>query len=247
MNSPIRAFQREKEENIQNLESNRDLRALSKQWLAEAAAAKYSYNFAWLGRPVIQYPQDLMAMQEILWQVKPDLVIETGIAHGGSLIYYASVLEMIGHGLVLGVDIDIRLHNREALEAHPMFKRISVIEGSSVDESIVKQVFRFAAESGAKRVVVVLDSNHTHDHVLKELRFYSPLADAGSYLVVFDTIVEDLPPTSLGNRPWGKGNNPRTAVLEFLEETDRFAVDKDIDAKLCITAAPGGYLKCVKD
>jgi cephalosporin hydroxylase len=246
MNLATLAFEREKEENIQNLGSNQNLRGLSQEWISEAAAAKYSYNFTWLGRPVIQYPQDLVAMQEILWKVKPDLVVETGIAHGGSLIYYASVMEVIGSGHVLGIDIDIRQHNREALEAHSMFKRISLIQGSSVDAWTVKQVYDFAADNEARRVVLVLDSHHGHDHVLKELRSYSPLVRAGSYLVVFDTIVEDLPAEAVGGRPWGKGNSPRTAVLEFLKQTDRFVVDEEIEAKLCITAAPGGYLKCVK-
>lgn len=211
----------------------------------ESCRYNYSYNFSWLGRPIIQYPQDMIAMQEIIWQVKPDLIIETGIAHGGSIIYYASLLELLGDGQVLGIDIDIREHNRVEIENHPMFRRIEMIEGSSIDEDIAKRVYEFAR--GKKRVLVVLDSNHTHEHVLKELGLYSPLVTKGSYLVVFDTVVEDMPGEFFPDRPWGKGNNPKTAVWEFLETNDRFEIDKEIEGKLLITVAPDGYLRCVKE
>jgi cephalosporin hydroxylase len=188
----------------------------------------------------------MMAMQEIIWQVKPDLIIETGIAHGGSLIFYASMLELIGgESFVLGIDIDIRPHNREAIEEHPMAKRIKMIQGSSIDENIVEQVREFAA--GKKRILVTLDSNHTHEHVLQELNFYSPLVTKDSYLVVFDTAVEDMPEDFFSNRPWSKGDNPKTAVQEFLETSDRFEIDNNIDHKILITVAPDGYLKCIKD
>ena len=214
-------------------------------FMKESTLPKYSYNFTWLGRPIIQYPQDMIATQEIIWQVKPDLIIETGIAHGGSLIFYASMLELIGgDGEVLGIDIDIREHNRVEIEKHPMFKRIAMIEGSSIDEEIVRQVYDFA--NNKKQVLILLDSMHTHDHVLKELLLYSPLVTKGSYLVVFDTIIEDMPDDFFPDRPWGKGNNPKTAVWEFLKTNDRFVVDKEIENKLLITVAPGGYLKCVK-
>jgi cephalosporin hydroxylase len=206
---------------------------------------KYTYNFTWMGRPIIQYPQDILAVQEIIWQIKPDLVIETGIAHGGSLIFYASMLELIGGGQVLGIDVDIRQHNRVEIEQHPMFKRITMIEGSSIDSEIVKQVYGFAKDKS--KILVVLDSNHTHDHVLKELEIYSSLVTKDSYLVVFDTVVEDLPEDFFQNRPWGKGNNPKTAVKEFLRSSDRFEVDKNLESKLLITVAPDGYLKCIKD
>jgi cephalosporin hydroxylase len=207
---------------------------------------RYSYNFRWLGRPIIQFPQDIVAIQELLWHVKPDLVIETGVAHGGSLILSASVLELLqNEGLVLGIDIDIRPHNREAIEAHPLASRIVLIEGSSVDEKIVAKVADMAA--GKKRCLVILDSNHTHDHVLRELQLYSPFVKAGSYLVVMDTVVDDMPSDFFPDRPWGSNNNPKTAVLEFLRTSDRFEVDAEYDNKLLITVAPSGYLKCIKD
>jgi cephalosporin hydroxylase len=244
MKSAVSIFQQGKRENINRLARNSRLRELSREWLREAAADKYSYNFTWLGRPVIQYPQDVIALQEIIWQVKPGLVIETGIAHGGSLVLYASILELIGHGQVLGIDIDIRAHNREAIEAHPLCKRIEMIESSSVEESAARKAYELA--KGKAPVLVVLDSNHAHSHVLKEMQLYSPLVTRGSYLVVFDTLIEDMPAGSYPARPWNKGNNPRTAVQEFLRGTDRFVVDECIEAKLSITAAPGGYLHCIK-
>jgi cephalosporin hydroxylase len=245
MNSAVREFQREREQNIERLGHNTRLEDLSRQWLREAAACKYSYNFTWLGRPVIQYPQDIVALQEILWQVKPRLVIETGVAHGGSLIFYASMLELIGDGEVLGIDVDIRAHNREAIQAHPLHKRIGMIEGSSVSEQVVHAARGLADRN--KPVLAVLDSNHSHEHVLREMQLYAPMVTRGSYMVVFDTVIEDMPAGSYPGRDWDKGNNPRTAVREFLKGTDRFEVDRSVDAKLSITAAAGGYLKCVKD
>ena len=231
---------------MMNMINNKDnLQELTNQWFVESCKYKYSYNFSWMGRPIIQFPQDIMAMQEIIWQVKPDLIVETGIAHGGSLIFYASMLELIGEGQVLGIDVDIRQHNRVEIEQHPMFKRITMIEGSSIDEEIAKQVYDLA--KGKSRILLVLDSNHTHDHVLKELELYSPLVTKDSYLVVFDTVVEDMPEDFFPDRPWGKGNNPKTAVWEFLKTNKRFEVDKDIEAKLLITVAPDGYLKCLED
>lgn len=233
-------------QNIDSLKLDKNIQGFSNIWLRESVRYKYSYNFTWMGRPIIQYPQDILAVQEIIWQVKPDLIIETGIAHGGSLIFYASMLELIGgEGQILGIDVDIRQHNRVEIEKHPMFKRIIMIEGSSIDSEIAKQVYDFA--QGKSKVLVVLDSNHTHDHVLKELELYSPLVTKDSYLVVFDTVVEDMPEDFFPDRPWGKGNNPKTAVWEFLKNNDRFQIDKDIEAKLLITVAPDGYLKCVKD
>lgn len=239
-------FETEKLENIRQLGKDHRLSVLSKEWIAGVSKHKYSYNFSWMGRPIIQFPQDIVAMQEILWQVKPELVIETGIAHGGSLIFYASMLELIGgNGQVLGVDIDIREHNRIAIEGHRIFKRITMIEGSSLDQEVVKQVYEFA--KGREKVLVVLDSNHTHEHVLKELELYSPVVTKDSYLVVFDTIIEDMPEDFFPDRPWGKGNNPKTAVREFLKTNERFVIDRDIENKLVITVAPDGYLRCVGD
>lgn len=244
--SKVAKFFAEVTRNIDRLKADVDIQALSRIWLREITPYKYAYNFTWMGRPLIQFPQDMIAMQEIIWKVKPDLIIETGIAHGGSLIFYSSMLELIGgEGQILGIDVDIRQHNRVEIEKHPMFKRITMIEGSSIDNQIVKQVYDFV--QGKSRVLVVLDSNHTHDHVLKELELYSPLVTKDSYLVVFDTVVEDMPEDFFPDRPWGKGNNPKTAVWEFLKTNKRFEIDKDIEAKLLITVAPDGYLKCVED
>jgi len=236
-----------KDENlIARMAADKELRDLASELFTRSCEYRYSYNFSWLGRPVIQFPQDMIALQEIIWQVKPDLIIETGIAHGGSLIFSASILELVGgEGSVLGIDIDIRQHNRVEIERHPMSKRITMLEGSSIAESIQTKVKEFSANK--RSVLVILDSNHTHEHVLEELHLYSPLVTRGSYLVVFDTVIEDMPADCFPDRPWGKGNNPKTAVWEFLKTTDRFEIDKEIEAKLLITVAPDGYLKCVKD
>ena len=189
-------------------------------------------------------------MQEIIWQVKPDLIIETGIAHGGSLIFSASMLELLAFcggptdGGVIGIDIEIRPHNRKAIEEHPMFRRISMIEGDSTADEVITLVHEKARKH--RTILVCLDSNHTHDHVLKELRAYAPLVTKGSYCVVFDTIIEDMPAGSFPDRPWDKGNNPKTAVWEYLKETNMFEIDEDIPNKLLITVAPDGYLKRVR-
>lgn len=228
---------------VRTLRESSGLKARSKDFMRESIDARYSYNFSWMGRPIIQYPQDMIAMQEVLWDVRPDLIVETGVAHGGSLVYYASLCELMGHGHVLGIDIDIRAHNREAIEAHPMARRIRLVQGSSIDEAVVKQV---REEAAGKQVLVVLDSNHTHDHVLAELKAYAPLVSVGSYCVVFDTVIEDLPPGLYPDRPWDVGNNPKTAVDAFLRDNDHFQVDQDIEAKIQITVAPGGYLRRIR-
>lgn len=238
-------FQKECNEQIKNNLHDMKLQQSSKTFMENTIRTKYSYNFSWMGRPIIQYPQDIIAMQEIIWNAKPDLIIETGIAHGGSLIFYASMLELLGgKGKVLGIDIDIREHNRREIETHPMFKHITMIEGSSIDDRVIEQVRKFA--KGKKRVLVCLDSLHTHDHVLRELEAYTPMVSLGSYCVVFDTIVEDMPDEYSYDRPWGKGNNPKTAVWKFLKVNDRFVIDKEIENKLLISTCPDGYLKCVR-
>ena len=238
-------FESEKKEWIRRIASDTGLQKISLEWITHASRYKYSYHFTWLGRPIIQFPQDIVMMQEIIWNTRPDVIIETGIAHGGSLIFYASMLELLGNGgKVLGIDIDIREHNRREIEGHPMYKNIQMVEGSSTDKDVVDQVY--AAVQG-KRVLLSLDSLHTHDHVLKELKLYSPLVSRGSYIVVFDTIIEDFPDGSFPDRPWKKGNNPMTAVKKFLELTDRFVVDTEITSKLLISSAVNGYLRCVKD
>jgi cephalosporin hydroxylase len=225
-----------------------------------ACEYRYSYNFSWMGRPIIQFPQDMAAMQELIWEVKPDLIIETGIAHGGSLIMNASLLAMLDYceaiekgelidpnnpkRRVLGIDIDIREHNRVAIEAHPMSNRIDMIQGSSIAEDIIAKVKEYA--KSYKRILVSLDSNHTHEHVLAELYAYASLTTENSYCVVFDTVVEDMPDTMFPDRPWGKGNNPKTAVWEYLKTHPEFEIDKSIQNKLLITVAPDGYLKRVR-
>lgn len=243
---PLLAFQAEREREIREMGADEKLRTVTRDWFLRSFSHRYSYNFSWMGRPIIQYPQDMIAMQEIIWSVRPDLIVETGIAHGGSLIYYASLMEMMSlPGNVLGIDVDIRAHNRKAIAEHPMATRIEMIEGSSTDDGIIARVRAIASEH--RRILVCLDSNHTHDHVLAELRAYAPLVTKGSYLVVFDTVVEDMPVGWFTDRPWDKGNNPKTAVLAYLTSTDRFLVDDGIDSKLLISVAPSGYLRCVKD
>lgn len=236
---------------------NLNFTKLSSNWINQAQSFKYSYHFDWLGRPIIQYPQDIVAVQELIWQVQPDLIIETGIAHGGSLILSASMLALLDYceaqknrtvldpnqpkRKVLGIDIEIRPHNREAIEAHPMFPHIEMIEGSSIDADVINQVKAFAAQY--ERILVCLDSNHTHEHVLAELEAYAPLVSLGSYCCVFDTIIEDMPDSLFPDRPWSKGNNPKTAVWKYLKEHSEFEIDKMIQNKLLITVAPDGYLK----
>jgi cephalosporin hydroxylase len=241
----IKKFELERENFIKSLIKNKKLKQLTLKWIEESAKSNYSYNFNWLGRPIIQYPQDIVAIQEIIWKVKPDVIIETGIAHGGSLILSASILEIIGKGKVIGIDIDIRRHNRSQIEKHILNKRITMIEGSSIDKKIAKKIYKITKNK--KKILVILDSNHTHEHVLKELELYSPLVTKNSYLVIFDTIIEDMPKNFFNNRSWGKGNNPKTAVWEFLKTNKRFKIDIEIENKLLITVAPNGYLKCIKD
>jgi cephalosporin hydroxylase len=230
------------------------LKDISTKWLNIATEYKYSYHFDFFGLPIIQYPQDIVAVQEIIWKVKPDLIIETGVARGGSLIFSAAMLSLLdlcdGNNpfeneatsrKVLGIDIDIRAHNRKRIEQHPLSKKIVLLQGSSVSEGIVSEVKIISKKY--ERILVLLDSNHTHDHVLKELQLYSDLVSEGSYCVVFDTIIQNQEDDTYPDRPWGKNNNPMSAVHEFLAVDKRFEIDKDIDAKLQISVAPNGYLK----
>lgn len=243
--NPTEKFFRERDMRIATYEADDQLQKTTMAFMKEIVRANYSYNFSWLGRPIIQIPQDMFALQEIVWEIRPDFIIETGIAHGGSLMFYASMLELTGKGKVIGIDIDIRQHNRAAIEKHPLYHRIVMIEGSSVSQGVVDQVKSVTA--GAKSILVTLDSNHTHEHVLRELNLYSPFVSLGSYCVVFDTGIENLPKDMIKDRPWGPGNNPKTAVWEFLKTNVRFEIDKEIENKLLITAAPDGYLKCIKN
>lgn len=253
-------FEQEVEGRLSAMVVNATLTSAASTFMHASTLPKYSYNFFWLGRPVIQYPQDVVAMQELIWAVRPDLIIETGIAHGGSLILSATMLALLdmcdaiesGASIdpkkskrkVLGIDIDIRAHNREAIEAHPLASRIRMIQGSSIAPEVVERVRQTAKDY--ERILVCLDSNHTHDHVLAELESYAPLTSVGSYCVVFDTIIEDMPAEMFPDRPWGPGDNPKTAVWEYLKTHPEFEIDKSIQHKLLITVAPDGYLKRIK-
>jgi cephalosporin hydroxylase len=243
---PVTSFARESEDDIRRMVADDDIRRKTLEWICATAKYKYTYHFTWMGRPTIQFPQDLFAIQEIIWRVRPELVVETGVAHGGSLIFYASMLELLGgEGIAIGVDIEIRPHNRRAIEGHPLAKRVRLVEGSSTDLAVAEEVTRLAGSR--RRALVILDSHHEHTHVLRELELYSPMVTVGSYVVVCDTIVDDMPAEFFANRPWGPGNNPKTAVKAFLGTTDRFTIDKAMEEKLLLTVAPDGYLKCIKD
>jgi len=265
-------FKKEVELRVAKNECNEKLQNCAKQFRDDTVLSQYSYNFSWLGRPIIQYPQDIVAVQELIWEIKPDLIVEAGIAHGGSLVLSASMLAMLDYcdavekgeildpktsrRKVLGLDIDIRKHNRTAIESHPLSHMIHMIEGSSIDANIIKQVHDFAV--GFEKILIILDSNHTHDHVLAELEAYAPLTSQGSYCIVFDTFVEEMDYDAFPDRPWGKGNNPKTAVWKYLEllknegrtakdnKSLNFEIDQTIDNKLLLTVAPDGYLKRIK-
>jgi cephalosporin hydroxylase len=253
-------FSEERRQQIDSYSNDRAFTVQSQAWLEASMRRRYVYNFDWLGRPIIQYPQDMVAIQELVWSTRPDLIIETGIAHGGSLVRSASLLAMLDYcdaveagtvldpkaskRKVLGLDIDIRPHNREAIETHPLAHKIDMIQGSSISPDVIAKVKAFA--SGYQRIMVCLDSNHTHDHVLAELSAYAPLTTLGCYCVVFDTFVEDMPDNLFPDRPWKQGDNPKTAVWEYLKTHSEFEIDKSIDNKLLISVAPDGYLKRIK-
>jgi cephalosporin hydroxylase len=223
-----------------------ELRAVTSEFLERTVRHKYGFNFDWLGLPIIQMPTDILAMQELIWRVRPDVIVETGIARGGSAVFYASMLDLLGGDReVIAVDIDIRAGNREAIEAHPLAHRIHMIEGSSIDQQTLDLVKERVGDR--KTVLLVLDSNHTGDHVSAELDLYSPLVEKDSYIVVFDTVIDDLPSSFFDDRPWGPGNNPKTAVHDFLKRTDRFELDLSIQQRLMLTHAPDGWLRCTKD
>jgi cephalosporin hydroxylase len=268
---PNEDFRAEVANNIRGIGEDRAFINLSNIWLQNAILHRYALNFSWLGRPVIQAPQDIYAVQEIVWTCRPDLIIETGIAHGGSLVLSASILALLDYcdaierGIavdpkaslrkVVGVDIDIRPHNRAAINAHPMRHKIHMIQGSSTSPDVLAQIAVHA--DGYERVMVFLDSNHTQEHVLGELELYAPFVSKDSYCVVWDTGVEDLPEDMCADRPWGKGNNPKTAVWEYMRRLNsqgrkgrdgsdlRFEYDQTIEHKLAITASPDGFLRRV--
>lgn len=253
-------FYSERLARVEQFRNNSSLNLLANKWIFESMKQKYLYNFDWLGRPIIQYPQDMVAIQEIIWNVKPTLIIETGIAHGGSLILSASMLALLDYcdaiesnmsinpsdskRKVVGIDIEVRQHNRAAIVSHPLGSKIEIIEGSSTDSRVVNEVVEIAKIHSS--ILVLLDSNHTHEHVLGELNAYADLVSVGSYCVVFDTFVEDMPAGYFADRPWDKGNSPRTAVTEFLKDHTEFVVDESIQNKLLITVAPGGFLRRIQ-
>lgn len=257
MSDAIQEFATECRNRVASYPANKPLVDAAEAFLNASVDAKYSYNFSWLGRPIIQYPQDVLAVQEVIWRCRPDLIIETGVAHGGSLIFSASMLTLLdvcdsvqrGEPLdlrassrrVVGIDIDIRGHNRREIEKHPLAGMIELVEGSSIDADIVSSIQ--ARAQHAQRVLVCLDSNHTHDHVLAELEAYAPLVTPGSYCIVFDTFIEARPAGSYPDRPWDKGRNPMTAVDAFLQDHPAFTIDQAIDDKLLISVAPRGFLR----
>jgi cephalosporin hydroxylase len=239
-------FEAERRRNILDMSRDLSVKTAADALMDGIARHKYTYNFNWFGLPILQLPTDLVAMQEIIWETRPRAIVETGIARGGSLIFYASMLRLLNSkGHVVGVDIDIREQQRKMIETHPLFDSITLIEGSSISAKTIQKVK--AAVQGMDSILVVLDSNHAHDHVLAELHGYSDLVRKGGYLVVFDTVIADMPEETLSGRPWSRERNPKTAVHQFLSETSRFEIDKDLEAKLILTNAPDGFLRCVAD
>lgn len=238
-------FLRERAERTSAYSADSQLTSTARSFLKESLRVQYSYNFDWLGMPIIQYPQDLVALQEIIWKVQPDLIIETGVARGGSLVFYASMLRLLdNHGLVVGIDVDLRAHNRARILAHPQARNIHLVDGSSTDPRTVAAVAALA--KGREQVMIVLDSNHTHDHVLAELEAYTPLVKPGGYCVVFDTIIDVMPDGHYADRPWNRGNSPATAVQAFLTRHPEWQEDRNISDRLLVSAAAGGYLRrCV--
>jgi cephalosporin hydroxylase len=261
MGTPVKEFEEDRMHNVKRLGSDDDLKASTLKWMLDAGkSGNYVYNFDWLGRPIIQYPQDIVGLQELIWKVKPDLIIEAGVAHGGSVVFTASMLAMldmceaieagqtidpsISSRKVIGIDIDIRAHNRALIEAHPMASRIQLIEGSSIAPETISLVKEAAV--GYKNIMVILDSNHTHDHVLNELLAYANLVSVGNYCIVYDTLIDDMPDESIVNRDWGKGNSPKSAVHAFMASNDDFELRPEVENKLLITVAPDGFLQRVK-
>lgn len=248
--NPIEEFTSERKQRIASYSNDTEFKELSNKWLELSMRRKYVYNFEWMGRPVIQNPADLMVVQELIWKIQPDTIIETGIAHGGSIIFHASMMALNTFAggpknfKVIGVDIDIREHNKQEILKNPLSEHISLIQGSSIETSTVEQVKK--ATEGSKKIMVFLDSNHTHDHVTQELKLYSPFVSTNSYCIVFDTFVENMPDDLFPDRPWSRGNNPLTAVQEFLKENRNFETDRELDNKVLVSSAPGGFLKRIK-
>ncbi len=247
MSDPVSEFFAERNADITAMGADAELRQKSLDWMLHADKYKYTYNFTWMGRPIIKFPSDIVIQQELMWKLKPDLVIETGIAHGGSIIFTASMMEMMGiEGEVIGLDIDIRQHNRDLIESHPMKKRITMYEGSSTDPVIVEKVRQHTV--GKKCVMVILDSLHSHEHVYNEMKAYAPMVTIGSYCVLPDTFIEFFPKGYYSDtRPWDVGDNPYTGMKQYLAETgDMFETDYSLTHKAMITETIDGYLRRVK-
>lgn len=237
-------FEKSKRESADAMRRDTELMDMAREVFIRSDRHNYAYQWTWLGVPIIQVPSDIIALQEIIWETKPDVIVETGVAWGGSIVFQASILELIGKGEIIGIDITIPEKNRKAMAPYAFSKRINLIEGSSIDDDVFGQVK--ARISPGSTVMVVLDSNHTHDHVLAELRLYGPLVTSGQYLICADTVVEDIPAQDHRPRPWGPGDNPKTALLAYLTETDRFERDAYMNDKLLLTCSDGGYLRCTK-
>lgn len=234
----------DRQKTAKTLEQDNEVQKLAIDLITKSDRHFHAYQWNWLGLPIIQMTEDVMAAQELIWEIKPDVIVETGIAWGGSMVLYASILELIGKGSVIGVDVVLPQGNIDRIMAYPFSKRISMICGSSIDPSVADRVK--AKIRPGQTVMLMLDSNHTHDHVLEELKLYAPLVTKGSYIIVSDTVVEDIPEQTHRPRPWGHGNNPKTAVNEYLKTTDRFELDPYYNAKVLMTFDKGGYLRCVK-
>jgi cephalosporin hydroxylase len=237
-------FRLEAQENCLRLGADKQLFNLSRQLISEAEKYRYTYLWSWLGMPIIQLPADIVALQEVVWSSKPDIIVETGVARGGSLVFFASMLTLIGQGKVIGVDIDIRAHNRDAIESHSLANRIVLIEGSSISAETVNRVKKHIPENA--KVMVVLDSDHSRQHVLQELEVYAPLVSEGHYLIVADTILghftEEQTPIAR-SKVWYPGNEPYSALCDFLKNNTDFEPEPEINGKLIVASSPGGYLR----
>jgi len=237
-------LEKSKRETAAAAAQNEGLRKTSMDFIVESDKFGYGYQWTWLGLPFIQMPQDMIVTQELIWQTKPDVIIETGVAWGGSVVFSASLLQLIGKGEVVGIDLNLYDHVKDQIMSYPFSNRVHLYKGSSTDPEIVKKVLSHIKPG--QSVMVMLDSNHTHQHVLDELRAYAPHVTKGQYLVVSDTVVEDMPKQEHRPRPWGPGDNPKTALRAYLKETDRFEVDPYVNGKLLLTYSPEGYCRCIK-
>jgi len=246
---PTELYIKERDKQVLLNQNDTELRTVKHSFTTQLVRTNHIKNFIYLGIPVLQYATDLMVMQELIWQIKPDYVIETGVAFGGSLVFYASILKALGHGMAIGIDIDIREPNRQQIAGHPLSRRIMTIQGDSTDKATLRQLRYMIGDYRKLKILVVLDSLHTHAHVLKELEIYSELVSVGSYLIVQDTAIEFYGHLDKNqDRPWGEGNNPWSAVMAFLktEAGKNFVIDKDVETRALITGAIDGWLRRIE-